>query len=413
MLSVSLWISAASRSSIPRSLTARSRSRCVRPALPRATTANPSMSPVTSAAFVASVIARAVIRRCCCGTSGGSGAATATAPAESATLRSRAADRSPIGSGSISSSERGKSRSCRSRQPRGSPSTGWLRPSMPTPAMNWPNHRSGSRASSTWTRVPFDACSRYHTVFSDPEHGVVFELVEDRSQAAAELGFSLMSHSMRAGIESVVVDCFPPYRRAAEKWVPGARVVLDKFHALRMIDDCAHRVRTRVSRKRATNLPNNRSGGQFDRRVRRLRWVFSKRAHTLGDDERSKLFAAFELYPEIGLAWLLKEEFACIYEAHDRDEARRRLETWNDHVMVSGIGECVHTWQRTLEAWQEQILNYFDDRVTNAFSEGITNKVKVIKRCAYGFRNPMRYRSKVLLACGHRRLREVNHRSSR
>ena len=254
---------------------------------------------------------------------------------------------------------------------------------------------------------------RYHTVFSDPEHGVVFELVEDRSQAAAELGFSLMSHSMRAGIESVVVDCFPPYRRAAEKWVPGARVVLDKFHALRMIDDCAHRVRTRVSRKRATNLPNNRSGGQFDRRVRRLRWVFSKRAHTLGDDERSKLFAAFELYPEIGLAWLLKEEFACIYEAHDRDEARRRLETWKDHVMVSGIGEFVHTWQRTLEAWQEQILNYFDDRVTNAFSEGITNKVKVIKRCAYGFRNPMRYRSKVLLACGHRRLREVNHRSSR
>ncbi len=59
------------------------------------------------------------------------------------------------------------------------------------------------------------------------------------------------------------------------------------------------------------------------------------------------------------------------------------------------------------------VLNYFDDRVTNAFSEGITNQIKVIKRCAYDFRNPMRYRSKVLLACGHRRQREVNHRPSR
>lgn len=67
------------------------------------------------------------------------------------------------------------------------------------------------------------------------------------------------------------------------------------------------------------------------------------------------------------------------------------------------------TLRRTLGAWKEQILNYFDDRVTNAFAEGITNKVKVIKRSAYGFRNPMRYRPKVLLACGHRRLREVNH----
>ncbi len=117
---------------------------------------------------------------------------------------------------------------------------------------------------------------RYHTVFSDPERRAVFELVEDRSQAAAELGFSLMSAGMRAAIETVVVDCFPPYRKATERWVPWARIVLDKFHAMRMVDDCAHRVRTRVSRKRATNLPNNRSGHQFDRRVRRLRWAFSK-----------------------------------------------------------------------------------------------------------------------------------------
>jgi len=51
---------------------------------------------------------------------------------------------------------------------------------------------------------------RYHTVFFDPERGEVFELVEDRSQAAAELGFSLMSPAIRAGIESVVVDCFLP-----------------------------------------------------------------------------------------------------------------------------------------------------------------------------------------------------------
>jgi transposase len=185
--------------------------------------------------------------------------------------------------------------------------------------------------------------------------------------------------------------------------VPWARIVVDKFHAMRMVDDCAHRVRTRVSRKRATNLPNNRSGHQFDRRVRRLRWAFSKRAGTLATDERWKLFAMFEFYPEIGVAWLLKEEFASIYDASDRDEAARRLQVWKHHVVVSGIGEFIRMWRRTLGAWEDQILSYFDDRVTNAFAEGITNKVKVIKRSAYGFRNPMRYRSKVLLACGRRR----------
>ncbi len=144
----------------------------------------------------------------------------------------------------------------------------------------------------------------------------------------------------------------------------------------------------------ATNLPNNRSGHQFDREVRRLRWAFSKRDSTLTDDEHSKLFAMFELYPEIGVAWLLKEEFASIYDAGDRDEADRKLQVWKHHVTASGIGEFLRTWQRSLGAWEEQILNYFDDRVTNAFAEGITNKVKVIKRCAYRFRNPVRYRSR-------------------
>jgi transposase len=254
---------------------------------------------------------------------------------------------------------------------------------------------------------------RYHTVFSDPERGAAFELVEDRSQAAAELGFSLMSAGMRAAIETVVVDCFPPSRKATERWLPGARIVLDRFHAMRMVDDCAHRARTRASRKRAPNLPNNRSGGQFDRKVRRLRWAFSQRANTLTGDERRKLFAMFELYPEIGVAWLLKEEFATIYGANGRDEAARRLQVWKHHIVVSDIGEFKRMWSRTLGAWEEQILGYFDDRITNAFAEGITNKVKVIKRSAYGFRNPTRYRAKFLLACGHRRKPGADHRSSR
>jgi Transposase len=41
---------------------------------------------------------------------------------------------------------------------------------------------------------------------------------------------------------------------------------------------------------------------------------------------------------------------------------------------------------------------YFDDRVTNSFAEGIT-KIKVLKRRSYGFRDPFRYRQKVLLSC--------------
>ncbi len=75
------------------------------------------------------------------------------------------------------------------------------------------------------------------------------------------------------------------------------------------------------------------------------------------------------------MAWLLKEQFAAIYEAPDRAEAERRLEVWIDHIIETDLPELINIW-RTLQWWVEPILAYFDDRVTNAFAEGMTNKIK-------------------------------------
>ncbi len=127
-----------------------------------------------------------------------------------------------------------------------------------------------------------------------------------------------------------------------------------------------------------------------------------KRAHKLSAAEREWLEAVFDAsVDELRLAWLLKEEFAAIYDAPDRAEGQRRLEVWIDHITEAGLPEFINTW-RTLQWWREEILNYFGDRMTNAFAEGITNKIKVIKRRSYGFRDPFRYRQKVLLSCRHR-----------
>ena len=81
---------------------------------------------------------------------------------------------------------------------------------------------------------------------------------------------------------------------------------------------------------------------------------------------------------------MLKEEFAAIYEAPDRAEAERRLEVWIDHIIETDLPEFTNIW-RTLQWWVEPILAYFEDRVTNFFAEGITNKIKVMKRMSYGF----------------------------
>ena len=88
-----------------------------------------------------------------------------------------------------------------------------------------------------------------------------------------------------------------------------------------------------------------------------------------------------------------------IYAAPDRAEAAVRLQQFYDDADESGLIEFVEL-VRTLRAWENEILNHFESRLTNGYVEGITNKIKVIKRRAYGCPNFHSFRRRLLLACG-------------
>ena len=246
---------------------------------------------------------------------------------------------------------------------------------------------------------------RFYTVLFDPVAGGALALAEGRSQhSAVELLYGL-SAQVRAGVQTVVIDCHWPFWRAVTKALPHARVVADKFHVLRSIDSAANRVRVRLGHK--ANY-RGRDGGtsrqhnvRNDPEVFHLRWVFARRSSTLSATEQLQLGSVFATNPELAVAWLMKEAFAAIYDAPDRAEAERRLEVWEHNLPAAGLKELSDTW-RSMAWWREPILAYHDDRQTNAYAEGVTNKIKVMKRRAYGFRNRTRYRHKVLLTCRRR-----------
>lgn len=257
----------------------------------------------------------------------------------------------------------------------------------------------------------------FHTVFSDPERGYVFDLVEGRHKGAVFGGLRKLDPEVRQGIETVVMDLHWPFRQAVEELLPDARIVADKFHVVRSVDRAAARIRMRFGRRSYTQRLG-RDGGfarqhhpASDPIVYRARWVFMKRATKLTAAEERWPHQLFDSCPpEVGAAWWLKE-FCAIYDETDRARAESRLEAWVTTMEATGLREFHNTW-RTLQWWRDQILNYFDDRITNSFAEGITNKIKVMKRRSYGFRDPVRYRQKVLLSCGHGRTVRSAHRSS-
>jgi transposase len=246
----------------------------------------------------------------------------------------------------------------------------------------------------------FQRGHRFQTILFDPEAGTARDMAEDRTFRSAVTVLAALKHEVRAGIETAVIDCHWPFRRAIEAVLPDARVVADKFHVLRSIDGAAHKVRIRHGRK---HFVRGRDGGlsrqhnaRFDPKVKTSRWLFMRRLGRLTTDQLEVLGQLFEALPEVGVAWWMKEAFAAIYDAPDRTEAARRLDVWVANLEAAGLEEFHATW-RTLQWWRDPILNYFDDRQTNAFAEGLTNKIKVMKRRAYGFRDPLRYRRMVLM----------------
>ena len=117
----------------------------------------------------------------------------------------------------------------------------------------------------------------------------------------------------------------------------------------------------------------------------------------LADWEKEKLNRLFNCYPELKKAWVLKESFRAWYREIDRMRAEERLGLLEERIEGSSIPEFKELLH-TLTNWREEILNYFAYRITNGFVEGKNNRIKTIKRMAYGYRNMDNFRLRILAA---------------
>ena len=94
---------------------------------------------------------------------------------------------------------------------------------------------------------------------------------------------------------------------------------------------------------------------------------------------------------------MLKESFRAWYRETDRSRAEEMLEQLEEQIASDSICEFKELL-RTVANWREEILNYFDYRITNGFVEGKNNRIKTIKRMAYGYRNMDNFQMRILAA---------------
>jgi len=226
----------------------------------------------------------------------------------------------------------------------------------------------------------------YATIITDLINRQVVETFEKRDKETVTRHLEQLPH--KEAIEAVVIDMSGSFRSAVQEALPGRAIVADKFHVIARVIKALDEVRKRVQCAK----PKGEKGSIF-----RLRYRLRKGREKLKAEEAAELDAFLDQEAELRVAYQLKEAFRDLYGLPGREEAEHQLEAWCDQALASGLPEMAQVVE-TLHDWWTEILNYFTWRYTNGFTEGKNNRIKVLKRRGYGYRNFDNFRLHILAA---------------
>ena len=241
------------------------------------------------------------------------------------------------------------------------------------------------------------------SVVSDLDRRCVVDVIDGCTRRAVERYLGSLSEQQRRAVEVVSIDPSEAYRQAIRSQLPAARIVCDHFHLVRGANTALDSIRRERQRQRARGRPRGarRSGrlGRWDPELYRARHPLLRAAERLREGDRRRLCDLFERDPILAEARGLKEAFRAIYRSDDRSQAEQRLEAFLSAVDRAGL-PTFDAFAKGVRSWRSELLAYFDEPTTNGYAEGVINKVKVIKRRAYGIPTFDAFRDRVLLACG-------------
>ena len=247
---------------------------------------------------------------------------------------------------------------------------------------------------------------KYACVINDPIKRKILDILPSRKK---DYLLSYLTHvENRTNVQYVIGDMYDTYLLVTKVMFKNAKYVVDKFHYVTYIMDALDDIRIKLQKKYGYNsreykiLKNKKNVSLL--RIRygdeRIKWyVYTKRyekGRYVYKLPKVILEEMLSIDDELNRGYDLKELFLDIIENSNFENAEKDLIAWINLCKDSNINEFIKA-SKTVENWLPYIINSFiDKRFTNGFTEGLNNKIKVIKRNAYGYRNFKFYRLRLL-----------------
>lgn len=220
---------------------------------------------------------------------------------------------------------------------------------------------------------------RYLTVVLDLDSGAVVFVGEGKGADALEAFWTRLKNS-RAKIQAVAMDMSQAYICAVSTNLPGATIVFDHFHVIKLFNEKLTELRRQLYRE-ATDLLQKEV-------LKGTRWLLLKNPENLNDDrnERARLEEALSINKPLAIAYYMKEDLRLLWSLPDKATAEAHLQDWMARAQAAGI-RILKDFANTLRTHRRGILAYYDHPISTGPLEGTNNKIKTLQRQAYGFRD--------------------------
>ena len=245
---------------------------------------------------------------------------------------------------------------------------------------------------------------KYAFVMFDPNASKINDILENRLQANIDKYLYSIPWNEKKKVKYVITDMSESYRTLIRKHFYNATHIIDCFHYMRYVEDAFNNVRIRIQRFFGEETPEYRilkrywrllSTFQFDVEDGEFYNPIRKKSTTINQI----LLDATSVHPELNEAYELTQFFLYSLKNTKYEEAEKWYDEWLSKIKESNCKEFVEL-TTMFNNWRKEIINSFirfgDKRLHNGYIEGMNNKIKVIKRIAYGYTNFYHFRNRIM-----------------
>ena len=215
----------------------------------------------------------------------------------------------------------------------------------------------------------------YMTVVLDYETGRVVWMAEGRSSDTLKAFFKGMSKEQKQKLEAIAMDMWDPYIKAVQEEAPHLKIVFDLFHVVAAFGRVIDKVRMDEYRKASHENKDVFKGAKY---------LLLKNRPRLKSNERAHLAELLSLNQNLFILAILKDKLKTLWKYKRRAWAFKALVAWCAIARLVGH-KAVDTFAKRLENYSYGIMNHCEYPIHTSRLEGVNNKIKVIKRKAFGF----------------------------